>query len=83
VASDGNVRVFPGDHETVSIGDANPAREASHKGLHGTWFGVGGRLGKVQEFISCTFCLFCKTRCFRFLNDSTLWQQPFPPTPHI
>lgn len=52
VASDGNVRVFPGGHETVSIGDANPGREASRKGLHGTWF------GEVQEFISCTFLLF-------------------------
>ena len=54
MASDGNVMVFPGGHETVSIGDANPGREASHKGLLGTWF------GEVQEFISCTFFLFAR-----------------------
>ena len=54
MASDGNARVFPGGHETVSIGDANPGREASHKGLHGTWFGA------VLEFISCNFLIFAR-----------------------
>ena len=53
-ASDGDVRVFPGGHETVSIGDANPRREASHKGLRGTW------VGEVQQFISCTVLLFAR-----------------------
>jgi len=33
-------RIFPEGRGTVSEGDANPRREASHKGLHGAWVGV-------------------------------------------
>lgn len=71
LASDGDVGVFPGGHETVSIRDANPGREASHKGLHGTGW-AGTRVHILHH------PAFCKTRCFAFLNVSVLWQHPFP-----